>query len=118
MFMTLIWLHCLSIFFFLNDPATPKSSPLPLPDPLPILQARKVRNGLATALIIAAFLIAVVPLVAVIAWVIQKGSSVLSWNFLTKDPPIIDQLPGGGMRSEEHTSELQSQSNIVCRLLL
>src|SRR2546430_12675699 len=35
-----------------------------------------------------------------------------------------DQLhPGpsrgnGGLRSEEHTSELQSQSNIVCRLLL
>src|SRR5688572_33316399 len=31
-------------------------------------------------------------------------------------------LPSGpvhsGMRSEEHTSELQSQSNLVCRLLL
>src|SRR2546427_2395323 len=26
--------------------------------------------------------------------------------------------PPGGGRSEEHTSELQSQSNIVCRLLL
>src|SRR5438270_9635162 len=26
--------------------------------------------------------------------------------------------PGGHRRSEEHTSELQSQSNIVCRLLL
>src|SRR5438270_7471334 len=25
---------------------------------------------------------------------------------------------GGGLRSEEHTSELQSQSNLVCRLLL
>src|SRR2546427_9505591 len=32
--------------------------------------------------------------------------------------PMVDLrlLPGG--RSEEHTSELQSQSNIVCRLLL
>src|SRR2546430_11600704 len=29
------------------------------------------------------------------------------------------QLDGGrGFRSEEHTSELQSQSNLVCRLLL
>src|SRR2546430_12397589 len=28
---------------------------------------------------------------------------------------ILDVLPG---RSEEHTSELQSQSNLVCRLLL
>src|SRR2546430_11551112 len=27
-------------------------------------------------------------------------------------------LPGRGDRSEEHTSELQSQSNLVCRLLL
>src|SRR2546430_15192474 len=27
-------------------------------------------------------------------------------------------LPGAGPRSEEHTSELQSQSNLVCRLLL
>src|SRR2546427_6612632 len=26
--------------------------------------------------------------------------------------------PGNQVRSEEHTSELQSQSNIVCRLLL
>src|SRR2546427_4944748 len=26
--------------------------------------------------------------------------------------------PRGGTRSEEHTSELQSQSNLVCRLLL
>src|SRR5688572_32426281 len=27
-------------------------------------------------------------------------------------------LPGPSPRSEEHTSELQSQSNLVCRLLL
>src|SRR5438034_7607051 len=26
--------------------------------------------------------------------------------------------PGGGVRSEEHTSELQSHSDLVCRLLL
>src|SRR5256886_4197078 len=29
-----------------------------------------------------------------------------------------DTRAGGGERSEEHTSELQSQSNLVCRLLL
>src|SRR2546430_7956810 len=28
------------------------------------------------------------------------------------------RLPAGQERSEEHTSELQSQSNLVCRLLL
>src|SRR2546430_11261716 len=32
--------------------------------------------------------------------------------------PAILQLLGISQRSEEHTSELQSQSNIVCRLLL
>src|SRR2546430_11103568 len=30
----------------------------------------------------------------------------------------ITHLPRGRWRSEEHTSELQSQSNLVCRLLL
>src|SRR2546427_3060437 len=29
-----------------------------------------------------------------------------------------DRAGGGRSRSEEHTSELQSQSNLVCRLLL
>src|SRR2546427_9366567 len=32
---------------------------------------------------------------------------------------LTGRLPGGQtVRSEEHTSELQSQSNLVCRLLL
>src|SRR2546427_11327230 len=31
---------------------------------------------------------------------------------------MLEQLLGVGERSEEHTSELQSQSNLVCRLLL
>src|SRR5688572_31576664 len=30
----------------------------------------------------------------------------------------VDITGDGGRRSEEHTSELQSQSNLVCRLLL
>src|SRR2546427_11994376 len=30
----------------------------------------------------------------------------------------LEQLRHRGLRSEEHTSELQSQSNLVCRLLL
>src|SRR5205085_5682887 len=35
-------------------------------------------------------------------------------------PPsrLVPALRDGGTRSEEHTSELQSQSNLVCRLLL
>src|SRR5690606_38008213 len=30
----------------------------------------------------------------------------------------FDRVLGGGLRSEEHTSELQSRENLVCRLLL
>src|SRR2546430_10808741 len=32
--------------------------------------------------------------------------------------PLLSQDPLVSRRSEEHTSELQSQSNLVCRLLL
>src|SRR2546430_10153283 len=38
--------------------------------------------------------------------------------FLGLFPDPNDQDFGNGTRSEEHTSELQSQSNLVCRLLL
>src|SRR5256886_7582182 len=33
-------------------------------------------------------------------------------------PKVIERPTGMKIRSEEHTSELQSQSNLVCRLLL
>src|SRR2546430_13151763 len=45
-------------------------------------------------------------------------------NFLKHKPEAIDRVALVGfadaslVRSEEHTSELQSQSNLVCRLLL
>src|SRR5688572_30944173 len=35
-----------------------------------------------------------------------------------RDAADLGGAVGGGGRSEEHTSELQSQSNLVCRLLL
>src|SRR5256886_11046715 len=50
-----------------------------------------------------------------------------AWSVLSADPerdlvfiPTGSASPDfyGGERSEEHTSELQSQSNLVCRLLL
>src|SRR5688572_31823131 len=37
---------------------------------------------------------------------------------LAEEDDRADQLVGALARSEEHTSELQSQSNLVCRLLL
>src|SRR5260370_31089479 len=33
-------------------------------------------------------------------------------------PPVLDPEPLRDLRSEEHTSELQSHLNLVCRLLL
>src|SRR2546430_3665442 len=50
-------------------------------------------------------------------WVVSSG---FPWTF---DAPPALWAPGtgpmpGSNRSEEHTSELQSQSNLVCRLLL
>src|SRR2546430_7295521 len=36
----------------------------------------------------------------------------------TSCSPVIRRLRSSPPRSEEHTSELQSQSNLVCRLLL
>src|SRR2546430_11067683 len=36
----------------------------------------------------------------------------------TNEPVGVDEVAQCASRSEEHTSELQSQSNLVCRLLL
>src|SRR5688572_31787558 len=38
--------------------------------------------------------------------------------FVHLEPPQKRKLAPRAQRSEEHTSELQSQSNLVCRLLL
>src|SRR2546430_7126567 len=37
---------------------------------------------------------------------------------ITGTESVVNRLRSPPMRSEEHTSELQSQSNLVCRLLL
>src|SRR2546427_10977275 len=50
-----------------------------------------------------------------------KKSSTLSWRTADRTPtgmPIRTATAIAITRSEEHTSELQSQSNLVCRLLL
>src|SRR5712691_7800557 len=56
------------------------------------------------------------------------GAERLAAGVLLGDQLLVPRLPGLGVadrvkflavaRSEEHTSELQSQSNLVCRLLL
>src|SRR2546427_46845 len=92
----------ISIFFFFNDTATTEIYTLSLHDALPIslLTHRHVGDQR-----------------------IHLGSEppslhaarVLVNRWLQVRPPARHERAG---RSEEHTSELQSQSNLVCRLLL
>src|SRR2546430_2526123 len=54
----------------------------------------------------------------VLAWLVGPGR-LSAQRVVAGEPAVIDRALGTWMqRSEEHTSELQSQSNLVCRLLL
>jgi phosphate transport system permease protein len=57
---------------------------------------RRLGNRLATVLIVLAILVAAVPLVLLIVYVVRKGAHSLSWSFLTKPIPTFQRL-GGGM---------------------
>src|SRR2546430_11197022 len=81
----------LSSFFFFNDTATTEIYPLSLHDALPILIAH-----------------------AASATAADVDHAVKSARAAFDSGPWRET----SARSEEHTSELQSQSNIVCRLLL
>src|SRR2546430_3285740 len=84
-------------FFFFNDTATTEIYTLSLHDALPISNAyhsaRIVVNG-----------------ALVEYWIDER--QVLGCDLAS------EELAQRIARSEEHTSELQSQSNLVCRLLL
>src|SRR2546427_13145048 len=95
----MIILHptCLSFFFFFNDTATTEIYTLSLHDALPISISGTNRAPRALANWYTGY-----------AKRLRKAE-----NSLWKGP-----LQPSKWRSEEHTSELQSQSNLVCRLLL
>src|SRR2546430_13351607 len=77
-----------SFFFFFNDTATTEIYTLSLHDALPICGTMSP----------------ITPLVMLSQWMITYV--------------VMKCAASVAMRSEEHTSELQSQSNLVCRLLL
>src|SRR2546427_913130 len=52
------------------------------------------------------------------AWIATRPHGVIRGTRKAKGPPKHQHRYQGQHRSEEHTSELQSQSNLVCRLLL
>src|SRR5262249_58718735 len=96
----------LPLLFFLNHTATPNFYPLSLHDALPIYQ--RAFHGLRSIEVVAAASIAAL------------AGHANSDNYL----PIVVAALGlavaviAAVRSEEHTSELQSLTNLVCRLLL
>jgi phosphate transport system permease protein len=59
-------------------------------------RSRTVRNALATACIVASFVIVLVPLALLVGYVIARGRSVFGYAFLTKDIPT-PLTPGPGM---------------------
>src|SRR2546430_9104208 len=106
----------LTFFFFFNDPPTPEISPLSLHDALPIY--RPIVNG-ATMLgqsktAHQAEIDAACELIDFFRFNVHYAERIYAEQPLKRKKSISSQAA----RSEEHTSELQSQSNLVCRLLL
>src|SRR5207302_11159088 len=98
-------------FLFFTDPTTPGTYTLSLHDALPISILGKIVGG---GLPLAAFggRAEIMDCLAPSGDVYQAGT--LSGNPLATAAGLAD-CP---TRSEEHTSELQSRENLVCRLLL
>ena len=59
-------------------------------------RSRTIRNAIATACIVASFLIVLVPLVFVIGYVVARGHQLFGYAFLTKEIPT-PRTPGPGM---------------------
>src|SRR5438034_9344646 len=89
----LVLLTCFSSFFFFNDPSTTEIYTLSLHDALPISWIEALGTGMGETYPPSAF---------------PPFRRLLSF-----DRPHVPHP-----RSEEHTSELQSHSDLVCRLLL
>src|SRR5205085_11711813 len=94
-------LRALAFFFFFNDPATTELYTLSLHDALPISESAGSSPAHASM---------IRPAARRSPWC-QPGRT---WARRSRsaEPRLVRS------RSEEHTSELQSQSNLVCRLLL
>jgi phosphate transport system permease protein len=58
---------------------------------------RRVINGLASAWMIGALFLALIPLVAIATYVLSKGLGIISASFLTKDLPVQTQFAEGGI---------------------
>src|SRR2546430_12405892 len=97
-------------FFFFNDTATTEIYTLSLHDALPISVTPPPPNRLKTKPPTMA------PAMPISIVTMMPPGSRPGMISLARPPAINPRTIHA--RSEEHTSELQSQSNIVCRLLL
>src|SRR5262249_62081089 len=95
-----------SLLFFLNYTPTTAIYPLSLHDALPISLA---------PLIVSPLTVIVLPVPTFLSAKLPVALPVLSVTLSPLTTPTNAALP---VRSEEHTSELQSLTNLVCRLLL
>src|SRR5256885_10451852 len=131
-------------FFFLNDPATTEIYPLPLHDALPIYRVDFSEEDEPKGFVLAEvargscrwefvpvqarpFLTIDAraegddPTARVLQAIYRHGDKIRQSvvRLRTKGPrAALGQLDDDQLRSEEHTSELQSPCNLVCRLLL
>src|SRR5256885_13022409 len=103
-------------FFFFNDPAPPEIYPLPLHDAFPIWRARIARHLQQRRAVERADELGQ-PLGGEAALRQQYRRAAIGEKTGIRRLVIVDRV-GKGHRSEEHTSELQSPCNLVCRLLL
>src|SRR5436190_17284332 len=88
--------HTVSAYFFFNDTATTEIYTLSLHDALPISSGGRVAGSAGETT------------------QTRKYSDLRCAATSYASPPLFP----GPARSEEHTSELQSHSDLVCRLLL
>jgi phosphate transport system permease protein len=62
-----------------------------------ISAGRRLRNGMATALMWTTLVVALIPLGFLVYYVIKKGATLFGWGFLTKPIPVSQRTFGGGM---------------------
>jgi phosphate transport system permease protein len=60
-------------------------------------RSRRVRNGIASAWMIGAVALALVPVALIVSYVAVKGAKVMSWGFLSKNLPFASEVAGGGI---------------------
>src|SRR3712207_8203031 len=94
------------MFFFFNDTATTEIYTLSLHDALPI----SFKDTIA--------ILAIVILNGVLGYVQESRAEKALAALKQLASPKVRVLRDGRVRSEEHTSELQSRQYLVCRLLL